>query len=218
MFNRALAGIRHNLVAWLALFAALGGTSLAATHYVITSTKQIKPSVLRQLKGNAGLGGTNGPPGAKGEPGSNGPPGAKGEPGSRGEPGPTGVEGEPGPSHVYSAKVAAAPIHLSPGATVATLALPAGSYSINAKLLGQAEEVGSFTWAMHCELTADGDSDFSTIQAQSTAGFVSDIPMSLAVLHTFSSSGSVTLHCEGGGATVTALYTVLTAIRAGGIN
>ena len=32
-----------------ALFVALGGTSLAASHSVITSTKQIKPSVLKSL-------------------------------------------------------------------------------------------------------------------------------------------------------------------------
>jgi hypothetical protein len=43
MIHRIVAGIRGNLVAWLALFVALGGTSLAASHYVINSTKQINP-------------------------------------------------------------------------------------------------------------------------------------------------------------------------------
>jgi hypothetical protein len=84
MFNRALRAVRHNLVAWLALFVALGGTSLAATHYVITSTKQIKPSVLRQLKGKTG------PRGLSGVPGPKGPQGAQGGPGQRGEVGPQG--------------------------------------------------------------------------------------------------------------------------------
>lgn len=218
MLNRALAAIRYNLVAWLALFVALCGTSLAATHYVVTSTKQIKPSVLKQLKGNAGSRGPNGPSGPKGELGQKGEPGPKGEPGARGEQGSKGAEGEPGPSHAYSAKVVAASIQLSPGTTVATLAVPAGSYSITATLYGRGSEVGAFTWDMGCTLTAGSDSDFSDIQAQSTSGFDSDIPMSLAVLHTFSSSGAVTLHCEGGGATVSAFDTVLTAIRMGGIN
>ena len=43
--DRVLEAIRRNLVAWLALFVALGGTGIAASHYIITSTKQIKPSV-----------------------------------------------------------------------------------------------------------------------------------------------------------------------------
>jgi len=49
MIHRIATAIRQNLVAWLALFVALGGTSLAASHYVITSTKQIKPSVLKSF-------------------------------------------------------------------------------------------------------------------------------------------------------------------------
>jgi hypothetical protein len=51
MIWRVARAVRGNLVAWLALFLALAGTGVAASGYVITSTNQIKPSVLTQLQG-----------------------------------------------------------------------------------------------------------------------------------------------------------------------
>jgi hypothetical protein len=50
MTRRLLTVIRRDLVAWLALFLALTGTGIAASRYIITSTTQIKPSVLRELR------------------------------------------------------------------------------------------------------------------------------------------------------------------------
>ena len=72
MRNRITAAIRGNLVAWLALFVALGGTSLAASHYVIDSTKQINPKVIKKLKGNRGARGAKGAAGAQGPAGPQG--------------------------------------------------------------------------------------------------------------------------------------------------
>jgi hypothetical protein len=51
---------------------ALGGTSLAASHFVITSTKQIKPSVIKKLKGNRGATGPRGAAGLQGAKGTTG--------------------------------------------------------------------------------------------------------------------------------------------------
>jgi Collagen triple helix repeat (20 copies) len=81
---------RKNLGPWaiglLALVLALSG-SAAAAKYVITSTKQIKPSVLKALKGKAGPVGPTGPAGPVGSAGSAGPPGPAGTPGANGKDG-----------------------------------------------------------------------------------------------------------------------------------
>lgn len=64
----------------LALFFALGGTAIAARHYLLTSTSQIKPSVLRQLHGDTGARGEAGPQGPAGSEGPAGPQGPSGAP------------------------------------------------------------------------------------------------------------------------------------------
>ena len=51
------------VIACLALFFALAGTTLAASKYLITSTSQIKPSVINALRGRQGRGGATGPAG-----------------------------------------------------------------------------------------------------------------------------------------------------------
>lgn len=68
------------VIAILALVLALGGTAVAASRYVITKSSQIKPSVLKELKGKQG---------PKGSPGSQGPRGLAGPQGAAGPAGPT---------------------------------------------------------------------------------------------------------------------------------
>jgi len=70
-----------HVVAALALFFALTSGALAARHYLISSTRQIKPSVLSALRaraagpaGSAGAAGLPGGSGAAGERGAQGPP------------------------------------------------------------------------------------------------------------------------------------------------
>lgn len=74
------------VIAVVALVFALGGTALASG-YIITNVKQIKPSVLKRLRGNRGMRGPRGLPGAqgvKGDTGSSGPQGTKGDTGPSG--------------------------------------------------------------------------------------------------------------------------------------
>jgi hypothetical protein len=65
------------VISVVALVAALGGTAWAS-HYIITSTKQIKPSVRHALKGTRGPRGFTGAQGAQGLAGAPGSPGVLG--------------------------------------------------------------------------------------------------------------------------------------------
>src|ERR1700752_388349 len=88
-----------NVVATLALVFAMTGGAYAASKFLITSTKQIKPSVLAQLKGKNGKDGApgaQGPGGPQGPAGPAGPSGKDGTPGAEGAPGPAGPEGAAG--------------------------------------------------------------------------------------------------------------------------
>ena len=99
------------VIACLALFVSLTGSGIAAGHYLITSTKQIHPSVIKKLKG------ATGPAGARG---SQGPAGTAGVAGAAGARGPSGLSG--------LVTVTSIPVDLDPGYYVApTATCPAGT-------------------------------------------------------------------------------------------
>jgi hypothetical protein len=94
-----------NVTATLALVFAMTGGAYAASKYIITSSKQISPKVLKQLTGKtgatgaagaAGPAGPVGPAGPKGENGSVGPEGKQGKEGKEGVPGEVGAAGKEG--------------------------------------------------------------------------------------------------------------------------
>ncbi len=84
-----------NVAVTLALVFAMSGGAYAAGRYVITSTKQISPKVLKALQGKAGAAGRDG---INGTNGSNGAPGGQGLPGPQGPEGKAGSNGTPGTS------------------------------------------------------------------------------------------------------------------------
>ncbi len=79
-----------NVAATLALVFAMSGGAMAAKHYLINSTNQINPKVIKKLKGNTGAKGAAGAAGAPGATGKEGPQGKEGSPGKDGKEGPSG--------------------------------------------------------------------------------------------------------------------------------
>src|SRR5664280_135431 len=85
-----------NVIATLALLFAMSGGAYAASHYLIKSTKQLSPSVLKALKGAKGANGVNGAAGPAGPQGPAGPAGAQGGTGKDGAEGKEGKEAKAG--------------------------------------------------------------------------------------------------------------------------
>jgi hypothetical protein len=106
--------VRRHHLALLALFVALGGTSVAATNALVPRNSVASPQVvngsllkadlakktIRELKGNRGPRGPGGPKGPTGTQGQTGAastvPGPRGPIGPQGATGPTGPQGLPG--------------------------------------------------------------------------------------------------------------------------
>ncbi|HWY18938.1 MAG TPA: hypothetical protein VNY27_09550 [Solirubrobacteraceae bacterium] len=97
MFSIARRRLTYaNLAITATLLFAMTGGAYAAKRYLITSTSQISPKVLKTLKSTPGAPGTPGTPGTAGANGPQGPQGPKGETGLKGETGGAGAPGAPG--------------------------------------------------------------------------------------------------------------------------
>src|SRR5207253_9282472 len=91
-----------NVTATLALVFAMSGGALAAKHYLINSTKQISPKVLKALRGRTGKTGATGKEGPAGKEGAPGTTGKEGPRGAEGAQGSTGKEGPRGSALAYA--------------------------------------------------------------------------------------------------------------------
>ena len=157
------------VIASLALVFAMTGGAYAASKYVITSTKQIKPSVLAQLKGKAGAKGAAGAPGAAGPQGSAGAAGKDGAPGADGTNGTDGTNGVSVTSKQLSTNEAAC---AKEGGTEFTAAEGKKTTACNGKT--------GFTSTLPSEKTETGEWALSEVARKSKVGRVK-IPISFNI-------------------------------------
>jgi hypothetical protein len=159
------------VVSIAALVVALGGTAVAAKKYVVTSTKQISPKVLQQLRGRTG---------------PMGPTGLQGPRGSDGTTGVEGADGAVGPSNIVSATRST---QASLNGDVATMtALPAGSWLIVATLYAYGGS-GDVTCELH-------SGSFNPPGSTVTVG-LGNVQLTTSAAATFASPANVVLTCDG---------------------
>jgi hypothetical protein len=164
-----------NVAMTLALVFAMTGGAYAASKYLITSTKQISPKVLKSLKGANGKNGAAGVAGTAGATGPAGPGGAKGETGAAGPAGPQGPGGAAGTKGETGA-AGAAGAKGEPGTTGYVKTLPSGG-----------TETGA--WATTPYIAAAGEIAIDTLSFA--------IPLATAPTPHFMKHGETSTECKG---------------------
>ena len=183
-------------------FAVGGGTAFAAVHYIITSTKQIKPSVLKKLE-------RRGPQGPRGPQGSQGPQGPQGSQGSQGPKGDTGNAGANGAVAAYYASAGPTSFTNASGKTLVSKTLPAGMYAVSGEVSVFAQKSTALGVALVCYLQGAGVNQQQAFVAAWNADDdnVAQGTLNWSFAGTQASAGAVTISCSDdsgpGGATDT---------------
>jgi hypothetical protein len=189
-----LRGLRQhltyaNVVATLALLFAMTGGAIAAKHYLINSTRQINPKVLKVLKGKTGAAGPQGAAGPRGLAGSAGSPGIQGK------------EGERGPSDVYEVTLSEPTTSSEVPQTIELPPLPAGEYAIYGK--GSISIGGNKAANARCELATnfstaeDGEQyDLAIDALPETTSTERYITLNTQLTGVFTETGFVSLRCR----------------------
>jgi hypothetical protein len=185
-----------NVVASVALFAALGGSSYAALS--VTGAQVRDGSLSGRDVRNASLTGQDvrdqtllardfkqgqlpaGPKGEQGDPGAPGPQGPKGDPGTPGELGPKGEQGDPGPGARWA--------EVTTNGPDATIVAQSGGFSITSEAGGQFTlDTGASTQgkAVLASLRPGTSGSGATVQVQKSGA-------SGVFVETYNSVGSVT--------------------------
>jgi hypothetical protein len=190
-----------NVAATLALVFSMSGGALAAKHYLIESTRQINPKVLKKLKGSRGAAGLAGLAGVPGAPGKEGAPGAR---------------GETGPSHAYHGESAGVPTSVS---------VPAGIYVVSGH--GQFFAAGKAAGLGECTLEAGGapvQTHFATVPntgIPEEKGSSGEAIVANETAVTMKAPGKITENCKQAkesADTVSSVGVVVDAILVGGLN
>ena len=197
-----MKALKHpaTIVATLALFVALGGGAALASRLISGRTianhsipeNKLTAAAIKALRGQQG------PAGPPGQTGATGPQGSKGG---------TGATGPVGPSNAYSSYASSVALGAG-GATVASLALAAGSYVVMAKTTLYLPSGQGTT----CKLT---DSSAGVIDTNTTSTGLYATPSLLAPLT--SSGTTVSVQCASNETDAYAYYTHLVAIKVGSV-
>ena len=182
-----------NVVATLALVFAMSGGALAANHYLINSTKQISPKVLKKLTGKTGK------TGVAGAAGKEGPQGKEGLAGKEGKEGLAGAAGI-GPAFSVSHEASIEWEQTSELRPVLSLTgIPAGSYWITATFAGFNANTGHSSGVdVHCALSAGADSDNKHFDlGDNEPGEDANADVAMQLVHQFAAAGGLaTLECN----------------------
>ncbi len=176
-----------NVAATLALVFSMTGGAIAAQHYLINSTKQINPKVLKKLKGKNG---------ATGKTGATGLAGAAGAGGATGK---TGSTGERGPSTAFNQSlenILEWPATANEPQTVLTVSLPAGNFFLSAEVL--ANNNAATQTSVHCELLLGAtviDAGFDHVNLQPNVQ-LDRAYLVLSGVGSLSSPGTATVVCQ----------------------
>ena len=207
-----------NVMATIAVFAAIGGGAYAAVQTipgpdgVIKGCYQAKKGSLRVVAANkrclksektlkwsqTGPKGATGPQGPKGDTGAAGAAGAAGA---------DGAQGARGPSNAYGGSIAgpvAITLATTPGQQVGHINVPAGKYVITAKAYLENQSTAASTSAS-CSLVADGHVDNSLVKLESANGSTLAFrqAVSMSMVHEFASAGQIDVRCGTGGGITT---------------
>jgi hypothetical protein len=100
-------------------------------------------------------------------------------------------------------------------ATILQQTVPAGNYLILGKTVLNNNSAGATR--RNCRLSADGDFDRAAVSLDDGAGIDDQRTVSMHLVHTFASTGTITLACEGGANVVMASDRKIQALRVGAI-